>query len=198
MPLSVPASREPIHDRAIDCRGYRRADGRWDIEGHLVDTKTYAFANRERGEIAPGEPVHEMWLRLTVDDELMVHEVEAVTDAAPFSICPEITHQFKRLKGLRIGRGWRRQVAELLGGVRGCTHLVELLGPVGTTAFQTIYPIKARRPETQQDVQAGRKKPPMLDTCHALASDGPIVMRFWPTFYTGHPHPGPPPSRGRE
>jgi hypothetical protein len=28
-------------------------------------------------------------------------------------------------------------------------------------------------------------KPPILDTCHALASDGPVVKRFWPAFYTG-------------
>lgn len=198
MALSSPVSRESIHDRAISCRGYRRADGLWDIEGHLVDTKAYPFLNRERGEIRPGEAIHEMWIRLTVDDELVVHDVEAATDAAPFSVCPDVTERFKVLKGLKIGRGWRNKVNELLGGVQGCTHLVELLGPVGTTAFQTIYPIKARRPETQQEVQAGRKKPPMLDTCHALASDGEIVMRFWPKFYTGHPHPNPPPSRGRK
>jgi hypothetical protein len=54
MSLSPPASRDPIHDRRIDCRGYRRSDGLWDIEGHLTDTKTYAFANSFRGEVAPG------------------------------------------------------------------------------------------------------------------------------------------------
>jgi hypothetical protein len=187
MPLSSPPSRELIHNRAIDCRGHRRADGLWDIEGHLVDTKTYAFANRERGEINPGEPVHEMWLRLTVDDDLTVHAVEAATDAAPFSVCPDITERFKLLKGVRIGRGWRRKVNELLGGAHGCTHLVELLGPVGTTAFQTIYPIKSRR----QEAQAQGKKPPMIDSCHALASDGEIVMRHWPQYYTGPKHPLP-------
>lgn len=184
MPLPTPVSREPIHDRSIRCRGYRRADGLWDIEGHLIDTKAYSFLNRERGEIKPGEPIHEMWIRLTVDEDLVVHEVEAVTDASPFSICPEVTGRFKRLRGVKIGRGWRGKVNELLGGVQGCTHLVELLGPVGTTAFQTIYPIKARRPEAQREVEAGRRKPPMLDTCHALASDSPVVMRFWPKFYT--------------
>ena len=70
---------------------------------------------------------------------------------------------------------------KLLGGVNGCTHLVELLGPVATTAFQTIYPIKSRRQESRPDA----KKPLMLDSCHALASDGEIVKRHWPQFYTG-------------
>lgn len=181
MPLSTPISRKLIHRRSVQCGGYQREDGLWDIEGHLVDTKTYAFTNRERGEIAPGEPVHEMWLRLTVDDELLVRAVEAVTDAGPFSVCPAITDRFQQLRGLRIGHGWRQRVYKLLGGVNGCTHLVELLGPVATTAFQTIYPIKSRRQESRPDA----KKPLMLDSCHALASDGEIVKRHWPQFYTG-------------
>jgi hypothetical protein len=69
----------------------------------------------------------------------------------------------------------------LLGGVRGCTHLVELLGPIATTAFQTVYPARAQR-------EAGRpvtQRPGIVDSCHAYASDGPIVKRRWPQFYTG-------------
>ena len=41
MPLSTSAPRQLMHNRAIECRGYQREDGLWDIEGHLVDTKTY-------------------------------------------------------------------------------------------------------------------------------------------------------------
>ena len=74
-----------------------------------------------------------------------------------------------------------------LGGVHGCTHLVELLGPVATTAFQTIFPIKSRR----KDAHADGKKPPMLDSCHALATDGEIVRLHWPRFYTGSKQPLP-------
>ncbi|MFQ5955759.1 MAG: DUF2889 domain-containing protein, partial [Kiloniellales bacterium] len=79
MPLSPAAAREPMHTRQIECRGYRRQDGLWDIEGHLTDEKSYAFHNQWRGEIASGEPVHDMWLRLTVDDDLLIHEAEATT-----------------------------------------------------------------------------------------------------------------------
>ena len=49
--------------------GYRRADGLFDIEGHLLDTKTYGFDNEEKGWLEPGVPLHGMWIRLTVDDE---------------------------------------------------------------------------------------------------------------------------------
>ena len=40
MPLSAPAARERLHTRQIECHGYRRADGLFDIEGHSTDTKT--------------------------------------------------------------------------------------------------------------------------------------------------------------
>jgi hypothetical protein len=164
----------------VHCAGYRRADGLWDIEGHLVDTKTYAFDNRHRGRLEAGDPVHEMWLRITIDDDLLIHEAEAVTDHSPYSICPDITPSFSRLKGLTIGGGFRRKVAERLGGVHGCTHLVELLGPMATTAFQTMS--AKRHSERARDPS---QPPRFLDTCHAHASDGVVVKEFWPQHYRG-------------
>jgi hypothetical protein len=182
MPLTPHAPRKPMHHRRVDCRGYLRDDGMWDVEGHLVDTKPYDIPNPDRGgTIRAGEHLHEMWIRLTVDTDLVVHAVEAKTDFGPYSLCGDITDNFRALVGLRIAAGWTQKTRELVGGVKGCTHLVELLGPVATTAFQTVYPARAKREG------AGRKagKPPLLDTCHAYRSDGPVVKHKWPEFYTG-------------
>lgn len=183
MPLSPPQPREQIHTRDIVCTGYRREDGLWDIEGHLTDTKTYTFSNSERGDISPGVPVHEMWLRLTVTDSLEIRDVEAATDFSPYALCRDITPNFKRLIGLRIGPGWRKKALQRVGGVEGCTHIVELLAPVATTAFQTIYPIKSRE-QTAKPRPSG-ERPRLLDTCHAFRSDGPKTKEFWPEFYDG-------------
>jgi hypothetical protein len=177
MPLPEPAPREPLHVRTVTCRGYRREDGLFDIEGHLTDTKTYAFDNAHRGTVRPGEPLHAMSLRLTVDLDLTIVEAVACTDAGPFAICPAITPAFASLEGLRIGRGFRRAVQERVGGIKGCTHLVELLGPIATTAFQTVAPLRRSRPA------AG--PPSHLDTCHALRRDGPVVREHHPQWYTG-------------
>jgi hypothetical protein len=187
MPLSPPPlAREPLHTRRIDCRGYRRADGLWDIEGHLSDVKSYGFTTDERGRIEAGEPIHDMGLRLTVDDGLVIRAVEAVTDRGPYRVCPAITVNFQRLVGLAIRPGFTRRVKELLGGAQGCTHLVELIGPVATTAFQTIAPMRV-----WQEGRESGKKPRLIDSCHAYASDGEQVRQQWPEFYTGAP-PSPP------
>jgi DUF2889 family protein len=182
MPLTPPADRQPMHTRQIRCQGFARADGLWDIEGHLVDTKPYDMPNADRphGKISAGEHLHEMWIRLTLDTELWVRAVEVVTDFGPYAVCPSIAPNFQRLVGERIKAGWTQRTRELLGGVQGCTHLVELLGPLATTAFQTIYPVRVKR-----DSVPSAHKPALIDTCHAYRSDGPLVKHKWPEHYTG-------------
>jgi len=188
MPLSQSKPRQPIHTRQIECRGFRREDGLWDIEGHLTDVKTYGFDGEFRGPVPAGEPVHEMWIRITVDDELVVREIEAVTDKSPYPVCPAITPNFQRLSGLSLRPGFLSKVRERLGGVEGCTHLVELMGPIATTAYQTIYPYRHRVLREAGAPPLNPKpgeKPRLIDTCHAYKRDGEVVKRLWPEFHTG-------------
>jgi hypothetical protein len=187
MPLPPSVARKPIHARSIACRGYLREDGLWDIEGQITDTKSYDFHNEWRGAVTRGTPVHDMWIRLTVDETFVVRDVEAVTDASPYAICPDITPNFKQLIGLRIARGWTRRARERVGGTHGCTHLVELLAPIATTAFQAIGGYQRKRArESEESPGASRGvRPSILNTCHAWASDSEIVRRWAPQFYTG-------------
>lgn len=182
MPLSEPAEREHIHTRDIDCRGYRRSDGLWDIEGHLVDTKTYAFDNRYRGKVDPGDPVHEMWIRITVDDRLEIVAAEAATDKHPFPNCPAITPDYSCIVGSKIRPGWTALVRKKLGKSDGCTHLTRLLQELAVVSVQTVWPL-VRGVVSQKSAE--KKRPPHLDTCHALRSDGPVVKELYPKWYRG-------------
>lgn len=184
MPLSDPAPRKRRHKRVITLEGYEREDGLWDIEGHLVDTKDYDFDNQWRGQVTAGTPVHNMRLRLTVDDTMTVRAVDATIDAGPHQVCPSIAPAYQVLVGERIKPGWNLRVRELLGGVRGCVHLVEMLGPIGTVAYQTIGPSRAQKKQEEAEGIA-RRKPARINTCHAFASDGPIVRDRYPEFYSG-------------
>lgn len=174
--LSAPAEREPIHTRTIECRGYLRGDGLWDIEGRLADTKAYAFASRWRGEVAAGEPVHDMRVRLTVDDDFVVRAVEAAFAATPFAVCGEARPVFAALVGERIGPGWSATVRRLVGGTRGCTHVSELLGRMATACYQTIVPYRARAgaPSEPDD------PPRLVNSCHAWRDDGALVAEHYP------------------
>ncbi|KZD07273.1 DUF2889 domain-containing protein [Oceanibaculum pacificum] len=177
-PLSEPTvAREKLHRRVVTCEGYRRADGLWDIEGHMTDVKTYGFDNDWRGRVDPGEPLHGMWLRITLDDAYTILAVEARTEYSPYQVCGNITANYQKLVGLAIGPGFTQKVKALMGRTEGCTHLTELLWPMATTAYQTMV-AKRRDPDAEQ-------KPWHINTCHALAADGPIVKTSWPDYYTG-------------
>lgn len=187
MPLSNPVARKHLHTRQVVCAGFRREDELWDIEAHLVDTKSYSFANLDRGgEIKAGEPLHEMSVRLTMDLDMLIHGVEAVSDHTPFSICGEAAAAMNRLVGLRIRPGWLRQVRERVGASAGCTHLIEMLRPLATAAYQTMH--QALEDRANQNPRRG--KPGIIDSCYALASDSPVVKREWPAFYTGRDDSG--------
>jgi hypothetical protein len=194
MPLSPPVGRQHLHTRRVTCQGFFRDDGLWDIEGRITDEKTYEHANEWRGPLKPGDLVHDMSIRLTLDHTFKIVNVEAVTDKSPYPVCGNVAPDFKKLIGLRIGAGFHREVRARLGGVHGCTHIVELLGPVATTAFQTVSSGKARELNRAWRERMGHKvdgkarpkgKPYVIDNCYAWASDGPVVKRWAPDYYNG-------------
>ncbi len=189
MPLSAPVARTALHRRSIELMGYHREDGLYDVEAHLVDTKTYAFANHDRGTVEPGTPLHGMFARMTLDMDMTIVAFEAATDFGPYAICPAAAPNFARLAGIRVGRGFIKAANERIGGVHGCTHLRELLAQMGTVAFQTLYSVREKQNRTANAVTtpepATPARPPMLGTCLAYAPDSPVVQRAWPEFYTG-------------
>lgn len=180
MPLPTSTARKELHTRQITCTGYKRDDGLWDVDAHITDTKTYAFDNAYRGSIEPGDKLHDMWIRITVDEHLLIHDFIAVTDQSPYACCPDITPIFKKLIGQKIAAGWTIRVKKLVGGLQGCTHLTDLIGPATTTIFQTMAGISKGRGSNETS------KPFYIGGCHAWASDGEQVLTHHPKFYTGN------------
>lgn len=178
MPLSEPAPRRPLHRRVITIDGYRREDGLFDIEAQIEDAKTYRLEFEHR-TAEPGEPLHRMRMRLTVDEEMTIHAAEAATEAGPYAACGGGAASFARLAGLRIGPGFVREAMARLGGPAGCTHIRELIQQLGTVAFQTQVGQRSR--PIDDAVLAAR----MTGSCHAYAADGALVRRRWPHLYTG-------------
>jgi hypothetical protein len=184
MPLSPPADRQHLHTRSIEMRGYERADGLFDIEAHLVDTKSYPFENVDRGQVPVGEPLHGMWVRLTVGEDMVIRACEAVSDYTPYRICPEAAPSFAALAGVAVGPGFNRAVKERVGGPLGCTHLREVLAQMATVAFQTIGPLRWRREAAAREAAIARGETPTtrprtlpLNSCYAYAEGSEVVRR---------------------
>jgi hypothetical protein len=179
MPLPTPATRERLHLRRVSYEGFRREDGLFDIDAKLIDTKDHAYP-LATGTRTPDEPVHVMNIRVTIDSRFEVRDIEAATDEMPYpGQCNRITPDYKKLIGTNLMRGFRKSIAEQLGGVKGCTHLSELLSFLPTAAVQTFAGLKR-----ETDGWAG-KKPFQLDACHALDTRGEAVKNYYPKWYVG-------------
>lgn len=180
MPLSSPSPRKLAHTRVVTCRGYSRDDGLWDIEGRIVDTKPYRFENRDRGGwIEADEALHDMSIRLTINLDLEIIDAEAVIDSSPYNYCKSVIQVARKLIGLSISPGWTKKSRQAMGAHRGCTHLTELLGPIATTAIQTVVSEKIRR----SNGKPSKITKAFLNSCYSYAEDSPVVKLHWPDDY---------------
>ncbi len=183
MNLPAPTARKKLHTRTIVCEGYEREDGLFDIEARIVDTKTYSVDHSRRGLLEPGTPMHDMCLRLTVDQAKTVHDIEVFTQDAPYLECFKVAPAFKRLIGASLVSGWRQAVEQAVGGTQGCTHLKELLGPAATVVFQTTSGgQKTFRQAPGEPVEAV-VRPHFLGKCKGWDPSGDAVKELLPSFY---------------
>ena len=188
MPLSPPKARQHLHTRNIKMEGFYRDDGLFDFEARIVDTKTYTYETPRTGLVGSGYPVHDMSIRLGVDHTLTVREVEAVMNVQPYGVCSDVLGNFQKLVGLRMGPGWSKRVRQVIGGVMGCTHIGDLLGPLATVAFQTmggdyVMDLMAKHQGDDEPVSEEEAMPLMLNGCYAWDISGEIVKEDYPEHY---------------
>ncbi|WP_291519021.1 DUF2889 domain-containing protein [Acidovorax sp.] len=177
MPLSPPAPRTLKHVRRVQYQGFEREDGLWDIEGELHDSKAYDGPSfREPSRIRhAGDPIHHMWLRVTVNRQLVVQTIEVQMDAHPLKGCREAQSALQHMVGCSMARGWRQAIQKHLGGVASCTHVRELLFNLATAAFQSVPAVFS---------SANPDEPPRhLGQCTGWDFNGPGVKEYFPQFY---------------
>ena len=80
-----------------------------------------------------------MWARVTIDRHFVIHAIEVRTVGMPYpGACDRIEPDYGKLVGANLVQGFRKRLHDDIGGVRGCTHVTELLGSLPTAAVQTF------------------------------------------------------------
>jgi hypothetical protein len=182
MPLTPPTSRRVLkHTRAIQIEAYARDDGLWDLDAHITDVKTRDI-KLASGATPAGHPVHDLWLRITIDTQLNIVAAEAASDAVPYPThCDTIGPDYGKLVGLNLFKGFRDGVKNRLSGISGCTHITELAMVLPTAAVQA-FAGDVLDTRDGADAVDQTHKPFQLDRCHALRSDGEAVAKFYPRW----------------
>lgn len=167
----------PIHRRQINIATYPLGEERLVIEGWLKDDRLVSGYHWD-GTPRPAGIVHWMGIRLLVEGSPpVIMQAEAEMPQVPHEACPEILDAVKRLMGLSISSGFTAAVLERLGGVKGCTHMTQLILAMGPAALHGYWTQQARqrrpRPASLEEVSA---LDALRDSCHLWGENGPLMQ----------------------
>ncbi len=169
--MQTEVQRKRIHTRKISYECYLRSDDLWDIEGSLIDTKDYPF-EIYGVSVRKGEPMHDIRVRLTVDESYTVRAIEAEMNSIPFGTCRDAMDPLQEFVGEKLGPGWGRVIENRLGLTKGCTHIRNLLLNAATASYQAI---DAHLRVTNLSKQRPNN---FVDKCLSWRSDGPNVKLY--------------------
>lgn len=192
LPTAAP-ERQLKHSRHIDVQIFARGNGLWEVDAVITDVKT-RDADLANGVRKAGDPIHDMLLRLVIDEAFNVLEAGSQTRAMPYpGECDDHGDAYAGLVGLNLMKGFRHAVQERLSGVAGCTHLTELTQVLPTAVIQAFAGDVINTRGDGLDA----KQPFQLDRCHALRTDGHAVRTYYPRWYKQAPQEIQPPAVNR-
>jgi hypothetical protein len=179
--------RELKHTRDLRVEVYKRADNLWDVEARLTDKKASDF-RLATGPRTASEPVHDMTVCVTINEQFDVLEASAQAHSVPYpGYCETITPAYAQLVGLNLLKNFNREVRIRLGKTHGCTHMTELTAIMPTAAVQA-FAGEVRRPTNSEQNDKKVESPPFfIDGCHALAREGRAVKDFYPKWFRQAP-----------
>ena len=165
---------QKIHTRRIDIATYEGGPDSIVVEGVLKDERL-ANSYRPSGEALPPGTVHHMIIRMEVrGPKLVIEDIEVEMPTVPMSECRETLDSLLPIKGLPIVSGFTNRVKDLVGGAKGCAHLVALITAMASAAVQGAWAAMTSKPRDPATFLPGAVER-IKDTCRVWRSDGPLV-----------------------
>lgn len=168
-----------IHSRNLSIDTYELEEDRLLIEGTLRDDRLFpSYFYSARQFVDPGV-IHLIVVRLTITlPRLLITEAEARMEAVPNDICREVIDTIRNLEGLRIHRGFRKEVVKRMGGKTGCLHMTNLVLAMASAAVQGQWAYYSRKrgeaPAKSPKIDASL----LLDSCWLWREDGLFYERI--------------------
>lgn len=168
---------QKIHTRRIDIATYEGGSDSIVVEGVLTDERL-TNSYRSLGETLPPGTVHHMIIRMEVrGPKLVIEDIEVEMPTVPMQECLETLDTLLPLKGLPIVSGFTNRVKDLVGGAKGCAHLVALIAAMAPAAVQGAWAAMTSKPRDPATFLPGAMER-IKDTCRVWRSDGPMIQNI--------------------
>ena len=171
------SGRQKIHNRTIDISIYEGDSDTLVMEGVLRDERLLD-SYRPTGEVYPPGTLHHMIIRMLVrGPQLVIEDIEVDMPTIPHEICAETLKSLEPVKGMAIVSGFTTKVRKLVGGIKGCNHLLTLLIAMAPAAVQGAWSAMVREPiDPEFYMPAAQER--VKNTCWAWREDGPLVKEW--------------------
>jgi hypothetical protein len=169
-----------IHSRRIDMATYEYDETSVIVEGTLHDERLMDVF-RPTGEQVKAGPIHHMVVRMRVGGpQLIIEDIDVEIGTAPSELCQEARGSLQPVIGLPIVSGFTAKIKELVGGVKGCAHLVALLSAMAPAAVQGAWAAMSRKPIDPKHLPIAIER--IKDTCMLWRTDGPFMREYEKKF----------------
>lgn len=169
----------PVHERTLEFRTFALENEKIVVEGWLKDDRLVPRYHLD-GRLSPPGKVHRICVRLLLGGEpLSILDAEAEMPIVPHDECCATQETVKKIIGLAITHGYGEEILERLGGVKGCTHMVQLIMAMGNAALHGYWSHKLRNrrplPETPEEIP---ELDFVIDSCQLWKKGGPLIKRL--------------------
>ena len=169
------ARKEKIHTRIIEVSSYEYDGQRLIVEGFLKDDR-FQESRIITGESFPAGVIHHMAIRLLINcSNMVIEDIKTEFLSVPREICRETLDCLAPIKGIAITKGFTAKVKKLVGGNKGCSHLVELLLAMAPAVIQGYASHQSKRPQSPDPERSKMILQFLVNTCRAWREDGPLV-----------------------
>jgi len=174
---------EKLHTRNIEVTIYDYDGQRIIAEGFFKDDR-FQETHLITGETFPRGAIHHMAIRLLVNSSnFLIEDIEVDLLSVPRQVCLETIDCLAPLKGLAVTKGFTSKVKKLVGGTKGCTHLLELLLAMAPVIFQGFAALQSQKPAAFDSDLLKMMSQSLINTCHAWREDGPVVEKLKKKLY---------------
>ncbi len=163
-----------IHTRDIQLATYPHTDSRVIVHGVLKDERYIRIFDVTGAVIEPGI-IHHMDVKLLIKpDPLTIEDAKVQMIQVPMTECTTTLDTIEKLKGLEIKSGFSKNIRDIMGGKKGCTHLCQLVIVMGQEIVHGWLTQKRKdKSSIPKDLDHFSEKNFLIDSCRLWTRKGP-------------------------